>query len=36
MDGPASAIVNALRHLSIDVREIPATPELVMSACVSR
>jgi CO/xanthine dehydrogenase Mo-binding subunit len=36
MDGPGPAVINALRHLSIDVREIPATPELVMSACVSR
>jgi CO/xanthine dehydrogenase Mo-binding subunit/CO/xanthine dehydrogenase FAD-binding subunit len=30
MDGPAPAIVNAMRHLGIDVREIPATPERVM------
>jgi CO/xanthine dehydrogenase Mo-binding subunit len=29
MDGPAPAIVNALRHLGFDVREIPATPELL-------
>jgi len=29
MDGPAPAIVNALRHLGLDVREIPATPELI-------
>ena len=27
MDGPAPAVVNALRHLGLDVREIPATPE---------
>jgi len=27
MDGPAPAVVNALRALSLDVREIPATPE---------
>ncbi len=36
MDGPGPAIVNALRHLEIDVREIPVTPELMMSACASR
>jgi CO/xanthine dehydrogenase Mo-binding subunit len=29
MDGPAPAVVNALRHLGLDVREIPATPELI-------
>ena len=29
MDGPAPAIVNALRHLRFDVREVPATPELL-------
>jgi CO/xanthine dehydrogenase Mo-binding subunit len=29
MDGPAPAVVNALRHLGFDVREIPATPELI-------
>jgi CO/xanthine dehydrogenase Mo-binding subunit len=27
MDGPAPAVVNALRSLAIDIREIPATPE---------
>jgi CO/xanthine dehydrogenase Mo-binding subunit len=32
MDGPAPAVVNALRHLNFDVREIPATPELLASA----
>ena len=36
IDGPAPAVVNAIRHLGIDVREIPATPELVMAACDSR
>ncbi len=36
VDGPAPAVINALRHLAIDVREIPATPELVMTACASR
>ena len=32
MDGPAPAVVNALRHLKFDVREIPATPELLATA----
>jgi CO/xanthine dehydrogenase Mo-binding subunit len=37
IDGPAPAIVNAIRSLGIDVREVPATPELVMlSALGSR
>lgn len=35
MDGPAPAVVNALRHLGIDVREVPATPEHI-STCASR
>ncbi len=34
MDGPAPAVVNALRHAGLDVREIPATPEL-LAACAS-
>jgi CO/xanthine dehydrogenase Mo-binding subunit len=29
IDGPAPAVVNALRALGLDVREIPATPELI-------
>jgi len=29
MDGPAPAVVNALRHYGLDVRELPATPELL-------
>jgi CO/xanthine dehydrogenase Mo-binding subunit len=38
MDGPAPAVVNALRHLGLDVREVPATPELIATcgACASR
>jgi CO/xanthine dehydrogenase Mo-binding subunit len=32
IDGPAPAIVNALRHAGLDVREIPATPERLMAA----
>lgn len=35
MDGPAPAVVNAIRQFGLDVREIPATPELLMS-CASR
>ncbi len=36
IDGPAPAVINAIRHLAIDVREIPATPEIVYAACASR
>ena len=36
VDGPAPAVLNAIRHLAIDVREIPATPEIIMRACASR
>jgi CO/xanthine dehydrogenase Mo-binding subunit len=37
MDGPAPAIVNAIRHLGVDIRDVPATPERVMEAmCNSR
>jgi CO/xanthine dehydrogenase Mo-binding subunit len=32
IDGPAPAVVNALRHAGFDIREIPATPERVMTA----
>jgi CO/xanthine dehydrogenase Mo-binding subunit len=32
IDGPAPAVVNAIRSLGLDVREIPATPERVMAA----
>ena len=32
IDGPAPAVVNALRHAGFDVREIPALPEKIMSA----
>ncbi len=32
IDGPAPAIVNAIRHLGLDVRSIPATPERVLEA----
>ncbi len=36
IDGPAPAIVNALRQAGADLREIPATPERIMAACASR
>lgn len=32
IDGPAPAIINALRHAGYDLRAIPATPEKLMSA----
>ena len=31
IDGPAPAVVNALRHAGFDLREIPATPEKIMT-----
>ncbi len=34
MDGPAPAVVNALRQLGMDVRDIPATPEH-LSTCAA-
>ena len=32
IDGPAPAVVNAIRHAGLDVRDIPATPELLSRA----
>src|SRR5437868_6676284 len=32
IDGPAPAVINALRHAGFDLREIPATPERIMAA----
>jgi CO/xanthine dehydrogenase Mo-binding subunit len=32
IDGPAPAVINALRHAGFDLRAIPATPERVMNA----
>ncbi|MBI4612583.1 MAG: xanthine dehydrogenase family protein [Planctomycetes bacterium] len=32
MDGPAPAIVAALRHLGLDIRDVPATPERILEA----
>jgi CO/xanthine dehydrogenase Mo-binding subunit len=34
IDGPAPAIVNAIRSIGIDVREVPATPEIAMLAAL--
>jgi CO/xanthine dehydrogenase Mo-binding subunit len=36
IDGPAPAIINALRHVGLDLREIPATPEKIMAAAIGR
>jgi CO/xanthine dehydrogenase Mo-binding subunit len=30
MDGPAPALVNAIRSLGFDVREVPALPEVLL------
>jgi len=35
IDGPAPAVINALRHAGFDLREIPATPEKIMAAARS-
>jgi CO/xanthine dehydrogenase Mo-binding subunit len=32
IDGPAPALINALRHAGVDLRQIPATPEKIMAA----
>jgi CO/xanthine dehydrogenase Mo-binding subunit len=32
IDGPAPAVINALRHCGFDIRAIPATPEKLMTA----
>jgi len=32
IDGPAPAIVNAIRHLGLDIRSIPATPERIQES----
>ena len=36
IDGPAPAVINALRHAGFDLREIPATPEKSHERCDSR
>jgi CO/xanthine dehydrogenase Mo-binding subunit len=35
IDGPAPAVVNAIRSLGVDVREIPALPEVILRARTS-
>ncbi|MFQ5740573.1 MAG: xanthine dehydrogenase family protein molybdopterin-binding subunit [Acidobacteriota bacterium] len=36
IDGPAPAVINAIRHTGVDIRSIPATPEQIMEAlCAS-
>ena len=35
MDGPAPAVVNALRHYGLDIREIPATPERISTSAAA-
>src|SRR5438128_3810361 len=35
IDGPAPAVINALRHAGFDLRAIPATPERLMTAVVA-
>jgi CO/xanthine dehydrogenase Mo-binding subunit len=37
MDGPAPAIVNAIENaIGISIREIPATPEILMEAMTAK
>jgi CO/xanthine dehydrogenase Mo-binding subunit len=36
MNGPGPAVVNALRHIGLDVRQLPATPERIMEAARGR
>jgi len=36
IDGPAPAVINALRHAGFDLREIPATPEKIMGSQAAR
>jgi CO/xanthine dehydrogenase Mo-binding subunit len=36
IDGPAPAVINALRHAGYDLREIPATPEKIMRSAIRR
>jgi CO/xanthine dehydrogenase Mo-binding subunit len=35
IDGPAPAVINALRHAGYDLRAIPATPEKLMAASLA-
>ena len=34
IDGPAPAVINALRHAGFDLRQIPATPERIMASAI--
>ena len=34
IDGPAPAVVNAIRHAGLDVRDIPATPERLFASAL--
>jgi CO/xanthine dehydrogenase Mo-binding subunit len=36
IDGPAPAVINALRHCGFDIRAIPATPERLLASARSR
>jgi len=36
MDGPAPAVVNAIRSLGLDVREVPAIPEVILRESLAR
>jgi CO/xanthine dehydrogenase Mo-binding subunit len=36
MDGPAPAVVNAIRSLGLDVREVPAIPEMILRESLAR
>jgi len=36
MDGPAPAIANALFHIGLDVRKVPALPEELMHLAAQR
>ena len=35
-DGAAPAVVNAVRHIGLDIRRLPATPERIMEAVDAR
>jgi CO/xanthine dehydrogenase Mo-binding subunit len=36
IDGPAPALINAIRHAGVELHAIPATPEAIMeAACAS-
>jgi len=35
IDGPAPAVINAIRQIGLDVRALPAIPEAIMEAICS-